>query len=73
MFHVPDTFNIHTQVSSIAGGNDIFLYSTAPRPTLGPILHSVPWIEWAVSLGNKRPRREAEQSAQCSVVVKNEV
>jgi hypothetical protein len=52
-------------------GLGIFLFTTASRPTLGPTQPPVQWVPGALSLGVKRPRREAEHSPPSSAEVKN--
>jgi hypothetical protein len=43
-------------------GQDIYLYSTASRPTLGPTQPPIQCVLGALSLGLKRPKREADRS-----------
>jgi hypothetical protein len=52
-------------------GLGIFLFSTACRPALGSTQPSIQWVPGALSLGLKRPEREAHNSHPCSVKVKN--
>jgi hypothetical protein len=52
-------------------GLGIFLYTTASRPALGPTQPPIQWIPGALSLGVKRPGREADHSSQSSAEVKN--
>jgi hypothetical protein len=40
------------------------------RTALGPTQPPIQWVSGALSLGVKRPGREADRS-QCSVVIKN--
>jgi hypothetical protein len=42
-------------------GQEVFLYSTVPRPALGPIQSPIQWAPGALSPGVKRPRCEADQ------------
>jgi hypothetical protein len=48
----------------------ICLFSTAPRPTLGPNQPPIQWVPGALSPGVKRPRREIDHSPQSRVGVK---
>jgi hypothetical protein len=49
----------------------IFLFTTAStRPALGPTQPPIQWVPGALSLGVKRPRREAEHSPPSSAEVK---
>jgi len=41
-------------------GLGIFLFTTASRTVLGPTQPPIQWVPGAVSLGVKRPGREAE-------------
>jgi hypothetical protein len=43
-------------------GQEIFLFSTASRPALGPTQPPTQWVAGALSLGVKRPGREADHS-----------
>jgi hypothetical protein len=43
-------------------GLGIFLLTTASRPALGPTQHPIQWVPGALSLGVRRPRREADHS-----------
>jgi hypothetical protein len=49
----------------------IFLFTTASRPALGPIQPPNQWITEALSLGVKRPEREADHSQPPNAEVKN--
>jgi len=51
-------------------GLGIFLFTTASRKTLGPTHPPIQWKTGALSLGIKRPAREANQSPQSSAEVK---
>jgi hypothetical protein len=44
------------------GGTGIFLFTTAPRTALVPTQPPIQWVPGALSLGVKRPRREADHS-----------
>jgi hypothetical protein len=46
------------------------LFTTASRSALGPILPPIQWVPGALSLGVKRPRREADHSPPSSAEVK---
>jgi hypothetical protein len=49
----------------------IFLYATASRPALGPTQPPIQWVPETLSLGVKRPWREANHSHPSSAEVKN--
>jgi hypothetical protein len=49
----------------------IFLFTTVPRPDLGPTQPPVQGVPGALSLGIKRRRRETENSPPSSADVKN--
>jgi hypothetical protein len=49
----------------------IFLFTTVSRTVLGPTQPPIQWVPWALSLGVKRPGREADHSPPSSVEVKN--
>jgi len=51
-------------------GLGIFLLTTVCRPALGPTQPPIQWVPGALSLGVKRPRREADHSPS-SAEVKN--
>jgi hypothetical protein len=51
-------------------GLGIFLFTTASRTALGPIKPPIRWVPGALSLGVKRPEREAGQSPPSSAEVK---
>jgi hypothetical protein len=51
-------------------GLGIFLFTTASRPTLAPTQHPIQWVPGALSLGVKRPVREADPSPPSSAEVK---
>jgi hypothetical protein len=48
----------------------IFLFATASRPALRPTKPPVQWVEGALSVGVKRPEREADDSPPPSAEVK---
>jgi hypothetical protein len=48
----------------------IFLFTTASRTALGPAQPLIQWIPGSLSLGVKRPRREADHSPPPSTEVK---
>jgi hypothetical protein len=48
----------------------IFLFTTASRPALGPTQPPIQWVPGALSLGVKRPGREADQSPVSSAEVR---
>jgi hypothetical protein len=52
-------------------GLGIFLFTTASRTALGPTQPPMQWVPGALSLGVKRPGREADHSPLSSAEVKN--
>jgi hypothetical protein len=52
-------------------GIGISLFTTVSRPALGSIQPPIQWVPGAISLGVKRPGREADHSASSSAEVKN--
>jgi len=52
-------------------GLGIFLFTIASRPALGPTQPHMQWVPSALSLGVKRPGREADYSHPSSADVKN--
>jgi hypothetical protein len=46
-------------------GLKIFLFTTATRTALGPTQPPIQWVTGALSLGVKRPGREADHSISC--------
>jgi hypothetical protein len=52
------------------GGLGIFLFTSASRPDLGPTQPPIQWVPEALSLGVKRPGREADHSSPSSAEVK---
>jgi hypothetical protein len=51
-------------------GLGIFLFDCVSRPALGPTLPPIQWVPWALSLGVKWLRREADHSPPSSAEVK---
>jgi hypothetical protein len=51
-------------------GLEIFLFTTATRSALGPTQPPIQWVLGALSLGVKRPGREADHSHLSDVEVK---
>jgi hypothetical protein len=51
-------------------GLGIFLFTTAFRTVLGPTVPPIQWVPAALSLGVKRPGREADHSHPSSAEVK---
>jgi hypothetical protein len=47
------------------------LFNTTSRPALGPTQSPIQWVPGAVSVGVKRPGREADDSLPSSAEVKN--
>jgi hypothetical protein len=54
----------------IPAGMGIFLFHTVSKPVLGPTKPPIQWVLQALSLGVKRPGREADHSLPSSVEVK---
>jgi hypothetical protein len=54
-------------------GLGIFLFTTASRTALGPTQLPIQWVPGALSLGVKRPGREADDSIPSSAKVKERV
>jgi hypothetical protein len=52
-------------------GLGIFLFTTVTRTALGPTQPPIQWVPEALSLGVKRPGREADHSPPYSAEVKN--
>jgi hypothetical protein len=52
-------------------GLGIFLFDTVSRPALGPTQSSIQWVPGELSLGVKRPEREADHSPPSNAEVKN--
>jgi hypothetical protein len=52
-------------------GRGIFLFTTASRTDLRPTQPPIQWVSGVLSLGVKRPGREAEHSLPSSAEVKN--
>jgi hypothetical protein len=52
-------------------GLRIFLFTTVSRPVLGSTQPPIQWVPRALSLGVKRPGREADYSPSSSAEVKN--
>jgi hypothetical protein len=56
--------------SSSPGRGRIFLFPTSSRPVLGPSQPPIQWVLGVLSLGVKRPAREADHSPPTSAEVK---
>jgi hypothetical protein len=52
-------------------GLGIFLFTTASRTALGPTQPPIQWVPESLSLGVKRPEREADHSPPSSAEVMN--
>jgi hypothetical protein len=52
-------------------GQEIFLFTAESRPALWPNQLLMQWVTGAISLGVKRPGREADYSPPSSVEAKN--
>jgi hypothetical protein len=50
---------------------EIFLFSTSSRPTMGLTQPPIQWVPWALSPQVKRQGREADHSPPSSAEVKN--
>jgi hypothetical protein len=62
--------NLVTQIVFDGTYNLIFIFTTASRTALGPTQPSIQWVLGALSLGVKRPGREADRSPPSSAEVK---
>jgi hypothetical protein len=51
-------------------GLGIFLFTTASRTAVGPTQPPIQWVPGALSLGTKRPGREAHHSSPSNAEVK---
>jgi hypothetical protein len=51
-------------------GLGIFLYATVSRPAPGPTQHPIQWVLGSLSLGVRRPGREADHSPPSSAEIK---
>jgi hypothetical protein len=76
--HQPGWFSRYSDDLRVVGpgfsfrhGQEIFLYSIASRPDLGPNQPPIQWVPGALSLEVKRSRREDDQSPPSSADVKN--
>jgi hypothetical protein len=68
--HVAQThFTDGTAIDSLRGLG-IFLFTTASRTALGPTQPPIQWVPGVLSLGLKRPGREADHSPPSSAEVK---
>jgi hypothetical protein len=52
-------------------GLGIFLFTTVSRPSMEPTQPPIRWVPGVLSLGGKRPEREADHSPPSSTEVKN--
>jgi len=52
-------------------GVEIYLFTIASKPALGPTQPPIRWVTGVLSLGIKRPRRAADHSPPTSSKVKN--
>jgi hypothetical protein len=62
---------ILTPLGSVRRGMGIFLFTTASRTALEPTQTPIQWVPGALTLGVKRPGREADHSPASSAEVKN--
>jgi hypothetical protein len=69
---VPRDFIVFDRGSGVRfpAGVGIFLFTTASRTALGPTQPPIQWVAGALSLGVKRPGREADHSPPSSAEVK---
>jgi hypothetical protein len=67
----PDWKDIGVLGFDFRRGLGIFFFTTASRLALGPTQLSLQWVPGALSLGVKRPEREADYSPPSSAEVKN--
>jgi len=63
-------FKLNLGFDSWGGGLGIFLFSTVYRPVLGSTQAPIHWVPGALSLGVKRPGREADHSPPSNAEVK---
>jgi hypothetical protein len=56
---------------TVSQAQGVFSYFTAPRYVPGPTQPPNQWVPWALSLGVKRPGREADYSSPSSAEFKN--
>jgi hypothetical protein len=68
----PQSYGLNNRGSRLRfpAGAGIFLLTTASRPALGPTQPPIQWVPGALSLGVKRPGREADHSPPYSAEVK---
>jgi hypothetical protein len=64
-------YGLDIRVFESRQGLGIFLFTTASRPPLGPTQLPIQWVPGALSLGVKRPGREADHLPPCNIEVKN--
>jgi hypothetical protein len=62
-------YGLDERVFESRQGLGIFLFTTVPRPTMGPTQPPIQWVAGALSLGVKRPVREADKSPPSSAAV----
>jgi hypothetical protein len=65
----PDDRDSTVRFPAVAG---IFLFTTVSRTALEPTQSPIHWVPEALSLGVKRPGREADHSLPSSAKIKNE-
>jgi hypothetical protein len=64
-------YGLHDRGFESRQGLRIFLFTTASRTALGSTQPLVQWVPGALSLGVKRPGREADHSTPSSAEVRN--
>jgi hypothetical protein len=64
-------YSIKKSTGTTLRGLEIFLFTTASRTALGPTQPLIQLVPAALSLGIKRPGREADHSPPSSAEVKN--
>jgi hypothetical protein len=65
------SYGLDDQGFESSQGLGIFLFTTVSTPALGPIQPPIRWVSGTLSLGIKRPGREADHSPLSSAEVKN--
>jgi hypothetical protein len=66
---IPTDYGLRDRGSNPGGGLGIFLFNTVSRPALRPTQPPIQWVQGVLSLGIKRPWREADNSPPPSAEV----
>jgi hypothetical protein len=66
----PSKVKLIFEVSIPGGGWEFFFFTTASKTALGPTQIPIQWVAGALSLGVKRPGREADHLPPSSAEVK---